>query len=91
MIPLATPHLARDGKTYLTHVPVRKGQRIIIGILAHNRDKSVWGDDADCFRPERWLEFDEENSRAGEAFEVDKKGSLRSFTVWSSTLSFLGA
>lgn len=25
------------------------------------RDKKVWGDDADCFRPERWIEGDKGN------------------------------
>ncbi|KAK9893306.1 cytochrome P450 [Cystobasidium minutum MCA 4210] len=65
LIPLSEPHLCRDGKTYITHVPVKKGQRISIGILGHNRNKAIWGEDADVFRPERWLEMDEGTGEMG--------------------------
>lgn len=32
------------------------GTPIGISPLAQNRDQAIWGDDADDFRPERWLE-----------------------------------
>lgn len=28
----------------------------VAGLLAMNRSKAIWGEDADCFRPERWGE-----------------------------------
>src|ERR1700761_2247291 len=35
------------------------GTRVGISPIAQNRDRAVWGDDADEFRPERWLESKE--------------------------------
>lgn len=29
-----------------------------------NRNKQIWGDDADTYRPERWLQHDEEDEEA---------------------------
>ena len=34
--------------------------------------------------------MDEESGEMGKAHEVDRKGRMRCFTTWSSTLSFLG-
>lgn len=31
------------------------GTRVGISPLAQNRDRAIWGEDADTFRPERWL------------------------------------
>ncbi|KAI0763276.1 cytochrome P450 [Trametes elegans] len=36
------------------HICVPKGTPIVIPILAINRDKTLWGEDALEFRPERW-------------------------------------
>ncbi|KAL0575665.1 hypothetical protein V5O48_006322, partial [Marasmius crinis-equi] len=44
-----------DGKQ-VTEIPVRKGQRILLSIHGYNRSKTIFGEDADTFRPERWLE-----------------------------------
>ncbi|CCO30027.1 Putative cytochrome P450 CYP13A10 [Rhizoctonia solani AG-1 IB] len=52
---LHQPVKSSDGKTMITHVPVKKGTQIYIGIDAANRDKQIWGDDADEFKPSRWL------------------------------------
>lgn len=55
---------------------IKKGELIIIPIMAMNRDKSLWGDDAAEFRPERWEKIPEAvNAIPG---------------VWSNMLSFLG-
>ncbi|GAA5971370.1 hypothetical protein JCM8115_003480 [Rhodotorula mucilaginosa] len=60
LIPLAVPvPSAIDPSQTITHVPVKKGQMIYIGVYAANRNKSIFGQDADYFRPERWL--DQEN------------------------------
>lgn len=37
-------------------MPITKGTKIIMHTHAIQRDPSVWGTDADQFRPERWLE-----------------------------------
>ncbi len=38
-----------------TSVPVPAGTNVLISILGANRNKDVWGADADEWRPERWL------------------------------------
>ncbi|KAL0057874.1 hypothetical protein AAF712_015468 [Marasmius tenuissimus] len=38
---------------------VRKGQTIIIPIVAINKDKNLWGEDAEEFKPERWAKLPE--------------------------------
>ncbi|KAH8928155.1 cytochrome P450 [Atractiella rhizophila] len=35
---------------------ITKGRQIVIGIDGFNRAERVWGNDAEVFRPERWLE-----------------------------------
>ncbi|CAE7228755.1 unnamed protein product [Rhizoctonia solani] len=37
-----------------THITMQKGDAVFIPILAMNRIKEIWGDDAKEFRPERW-------------------------------------
>ncbi|KAF8517110.1 cytochrome P450 [Gautieria morchelliformis] len=55
VIPLAIPQKTRAGEA-ITSIPVSRGQRIAISISGYNRLKSVWGDDADQWRPERFLQ-----------------------------------
>ena len=45
---------AGGGSDGLCHLLVKKGQTISSSTHALHRDKSFWGDDVDCFRPERW-------------------------------------
>ncbi|GAA5983106.1 hypothetical protein JCM11641_004914 [Rhodosporidiobolus odoratus] len=76
LIPLAIPvRSAIDPSKTISHIPVKKGQYIEISIYAYNRTSSVFGEDVDAFRPERWL--DSENKIEG------KVG------VYSSMLTFL--
>ncbi|KAI0636104.1 cytochrome P450 [Trametes polyzona] len=51
-VSLATPIPSGGGVN--DRVFIRKGTPILIPILAINRDKTLWGDDAHEFRPERW-------------------------------------
>ncbi|KAF9265908.1 cytochrome P450 [Marasmius fiardii PR-910] len=61
-----------DGKDY---VEIRKGQTIFISILALNRSRKLWGEDAAEFKPERWLNGSIDTSLPG---------------VWGNMMTFLG-
>ncbi|CUA77338.1 Putative cytochrome P450 CYP13A5 [Caenorhabditis elegans] [Rhizoctonia solani] len=56
VLPLQCPVRAKDGKTTISQVPIKKGTHIYLSILAANRDKQIWGEDADEFKPSRWLD-----------------------------------
>nr|GAT44510.1 cytochrome P450 [Mycena chlorophos] len=43
----------QDGKVW-DSILVKKGQMIYVPVAAVNRDREIWGEDADEFRPERW-------------------------------------
>ncbi|GJJ11630.1 hypothetical protein Clacol_005866 [Clathrus columnatus] len=53
-IPLSYPVPTANGKM-ISDIPINKGERVIISLLAYNRLKSIWGEDADEWRPERFL------------------------------------
>jgi len=75
IIPLNTPFVDKNGQTQ-HGIKVTKGDTIFIPILAINRSKAIWGEDATAFRPERWESVPEgANSIPG---------------VWGNQLSFLG-
>ncbi|KAM5542224.1 hypothetical protein V8D89_004097 [Ganoderma adspersum] len=75
ILPLATPVTDKHGKV-TTEIPIRKGQRIIVPILALHTAKSVWGEDALEFKPERWQSTPETIAAVP--------------GVWSHLLTFLG-
>lgn len=78
VLPLSEPIRGRDGKMldslYLPH-----GQTVAIDIMQVNRNKQLFGDDANQFRPERWLDNEGQLKKQSKAFET-----------WSPILSFLG-
>uniref|UniRef100_A0A8H7Y1G3 Cytochrome P450 n=1 Tax=Psilocybe cubensis TaxID=181762 RepID=A0A8H7Y1G3_PSICU len=75
IIPLGKPIRDRNGNL-LGAIHVCKGQSILIPILALNRDKSIWGDDAGEFKPERWKSVPQ------------SVGTIPG--VWGNMMSFLG-
>lgn len=55
MVPLSKPITTPSGRT-LSSIPVQAGQVLFISITAINKSTSVFGSDANEFRPERWLD-----------------------------------
>ena len=39
----------------IKEIPVKKGQKFIVSIFGANRSKEIWGEDAEIWKPERWL------------------------------------
>ncbi|KAJ7778733.1 cytochrome P450 [Mycena maculata] len=74
VVPLAAPYTDLNGTVHET-LRVKKGQTIMIPILAMNRDRAIWGPDAMEFIPERWESQSISNSIPG---------------VWGHMLTFLG-
>ncbi|KAL3098642.1 hypothetical protein niasHS_000429 [Heterodera schachtii] len=58
LLPIATNVMNRTccQTTTLGDITVEKGTAVVCDILSLHHDKTVWGEDADEFRPERWLE-----------------------------------
>ncbi|GJJ11014.1 hypothetical protein Clacol_005243 [Clathrus columnatus] len=54
-IPLDIPIKLTNGEV-VSSIPIERGQQVFMSIINYNRLKSVWGDDADEWRPERFLE-----------------------------------
>ena len=77
MLPLATALRGRDGTT-ITEVHVPKGTSVVISILASNRNRALWGPDADEWRPARWAKL------------PDAVGDAHLPGVYSHLLTFLG-
>ncbi|KAJ7662429.1 cytochrome P450 [Mycena rosella] len=75
IVPLSTPFTDTRGTVQET-LRIRKGDTIIVPILALNRDKEIWGPDAMEFIPERW----ESATPISNALP----------TMWGQMLTFLG-
>ena len=54
VMPLSNPIRGVDG-TMIHEIFVPKDTTVVIGILALNRSKAIWGEDAEEWKPERWL------------------------------------
>ncbi|KAI0768260.1 cytochrome P450 [Trametes elegans] len=75
VIPVSRPFVDRYGKLQ-DSIKISKGSPILIPILALNRSKELWGEDAHDFKPERW------------ANPPERVSSVPG--VWAHLLSFLG-
>lgn len=71
-IPLSKPITLRSGKE-VDYVNIKKGQQILIPVLSIHKDKDIWGEDAEEFRPDRWLDG------VPEALAANKGASVYSY------------
>ena len=55
VLPLFWPIKSTDGKTEIKEILVPKGTDIVVSIMSANKDKRIWGGDAEEWKPERWL------------------------------------
>lgn len=55
VVPLRYPVKGNDGQE-AREIRVRKGTIIYVGLRQANRSRETWGEDADEFKPERWLQ-----------------------------------
>ena len=53
-MPLSRPIRGVDG-SIMEQILVPKDTSVMIAIRACNRNKEIWGEDADEWKPERWL------------------------------------
>ncbi|KAG1818048.1 cytochrome P450 [Suillus subaureus] len=112
------PHMARNvnkATTLSLQFPVRSSSGaelsaivvpentvILISILAANRNRSIWGDDANEWKPERWLSSSGRKDRPGTDVTFDGvearssvpalgvKDGVRYPGVYSNMMTFLG-
>ncbi|KAL4079574.1 cytochrome P450 [Scleroderma citrinum] len=55
---IGLPRVAPEGGLTINGIHFPQGAILSVPTLTIHRDKKVWGDDADEFRPERWFERD---------------------------------
>ena len=54
VLPVLYPLKTTDGNV-LHEVSVPKSTEIIVSIIGTNHNKEIWGEDADEWKPDRWL------------------------------------
>ncbi|KAF7350059.1 Cytochrome P450 [Mycena venus] len=74
-IPLSEAITTSTGER-ISHIPILKGQLVMLGIASYQRLESSWGTDAHEFNPSRWLD--------GTAYRGEAVGP------YANLLSFLG-
>ncbi|KAI0298376.1 cytochrome P450 [Multifurca ochricompacta] len=74
VVPLSKPIRSKSGKV-IEELFIPKGTSIIVSNAAYNRNKDLWGEDADVWRPSRWLDGTVKNT----GFNVGVWGNLMSF------------
>jgi len=75
VLPLSKPFVNLHGEM-VTELPIPKGLRILTSISGYNRNKDIFGNDANTFDPSRWLE-----SRIKATTPVGVIGNLLSFSA----------
>lgn len=77
VVPLGHPMKGRDGKM-IESIVVPKNTPCMLAVLNVNTSKEIWGPDAAEFKPERWM--NKENNPASESIPG----------VWGSQMTFIG-
>ncbi|KAJ3880021.1 cytochrome P450 [Lentinula edodes] len=54
VLPLSKPITTTTGET-ISSLPIGKGTKLVLSIAAYNRNKEVFGEDADVYNPDRWF------------------------------------
>ena len=54
-MPLSAPIRGKDGKM-ISEVPLPQGTDIAIAVLGSNINPTIWGEDAEVWKPERFLQ-----------------------------------
>ncbi|KAF9019066.1 cytochrome P450 [Hymenopellis radicata] len=75
IIPLSEPIVTKTG-VKITQIPVEKGQGVFASIGYYNRNPAVWGEDADQWNPERFLE-----ARTGDQVPLGVFSNLMTFSA----------
>lgn len=79
ILPLQWPIKTADGKEEIKEIFLKKNTNVIISIIGMNRSKRIWGEDAEEWKPERWMQ-----STSVTETKIQTPG------IYSSTLTFLG-
>ncbi|CAO2035635.1 unnamed protein product [Urochloa humidicola] len=77
VVPLLAPHFSMATCSVIDGVVVPAGLRVMINVWAIGRDRRFWGDDAEVFVPERFLD-------GGSAADVGFKGNDFQFLPFSA-------
>ncbi|KAL0062295.1 hypothetical protein AAF712_010864 [Marasmius tenuissimus] len=85
IIPLECPITDISGSV-LREIPVIKGQRVVLNIFKYNRLKTVWGEDADVWNPERFLESNRPTTLGVFANLMTFSGGIRACIGWRFAL-----
>ncbi|KAI0263457.1 cytochrome P450 [Gloeopeniophorella convolvens] len=83
VIPLALPITMKSGEE-ISSIPIKKGTPIDIMIDVYNRLPSIWGDDADEWRPERFLDAENQTRTSLGVYGnlMNFSGGLRGCIGW---------
>ncbi|KAF9268780.1 cytochrome P450 [Marasmius fiardii PR-910] len=76
VLPLSNPIITTSGQV-LNELPVGKGTKLVLSIAAYNRNKGIYGEDADVYNPDRWFKD-----------SAEKKGPT--VGVYGNLLTFAG-
>ncbi|EPQ55433.1 cytochrome P450 [Gloeophyllum trabeum ATCC 11539] len=76
VVPLSKPLHLKSGKV-VGELAIPEGTSIVLSVAAYNRDKGLWGEDADVFNPERWLDGEGKHKKD---ISVGVVGNLMTFS-----------